>query len=115
MKLLLVALFTLSLRAITLEQQPAQQDATDNTVIQAEGCVVSGVEAGCKVLKDTKAGDTYVLFFRTKQPVSGTAIWFKGIAHQGMTTCMQGKPVDVSQWKRTKAHCPAGTNHDTAD
>jgi len=35
------------------------------------------------------------------------AIWFKGAAHQGMTTCMQGKAVDVSKWKRTKAQCPA--------
>jgi len=112
---LLIAVLTLNLSAVALAQQPAQQDSTHhNAVIQAAGCVDSGVEAGCKVLKDTKAGDTYVLFFGAKEPASGTAIWFKGTAHQAMTTCMQGKAVDVSKWKRTKGHCPAGTNHDTA-
>ena len=107
MKFLLTAVVTLSFGAVVLAQQPAQQDSTPKAVIQGAGCVDSGVEAGCKVLKDSKTGDTYVLFFGGKEPAPGMAIWFKGAAHQGMTTCMQGKAADVSKWKRTKAKCPA--------
>ena len=105
MKFLLTVVFTLSLGAVV----PAQQESTPAEVIQGSGCVGSGVEAGCKVLKDTKTGDSYVLFFSGKEPAAGTAIWFKGVAHPGMTTCMQGKAVDVSKWKRTNAQCPAST------
>ncbi len=109
MRFLLPAVFTLSFCAVVSAQQSAQQDSTPNAVIQGAGCVDSGVEAGCKVLKDTKTGDTYVLFFSGKEPAPGSAIWFKGAAHQGMTTCMLGKAVDISRWKRTKAQCPAAT------
>ncbi len=76
-------------------------------MIQGSGCVEKAVEKSCKVLIDTKTGETLNLLFSAKVPKSGTAIRFKGTAHQGMTTCMQGKPVDVTSWKKEKGiKCP---------
>jgi hypothetical protein len=75
--------------------------------LQGSGCVQNAVESGCHVLLDSKTGDTFNLFFNSKAPKSGTAIWFKGTAHQGMTTCMQGKPLNVTKWKKEKGiKCP---------
>ena len=110
MKLWLAAVLISSSGVVAPAPQPTQRDSTHSAVIQGAGCVDSGVEAGCKVLKDTKTGDAYVLFFATKQPAPSTAIWFKGTTHQGMTTCMQGTAVDVFKWKRTSARCPASAS-----
>jgi hypothetical protein len=109
-KRLAVAAGTLIFTLVVPAQQPAQQNSTHNAVIRGSGCVETGVEAGCKVLKDTKTGDTYVLFFAAKEPGPGTAIWFKGTAHQGMTTCMQGKALDVLKWNPSKMHCTGTAN-----
>ncbi len=97
MRLLLA--FTLALN-FTLSMLAQAQNAN---LIQATGCVEPGVETSCIVLKDTKTGDTYNLFFSSKVPKPGSAIWFEGTPHQGMTTCMQGRPVDVTKWKRIKS------------
>jgi hypothetical protein len=95
--------FVLLFSTVALAQQPAQPEVPhDGSVIAATGCVQTGVESSCKVLKDTKTGDTYTLFFSSNGPKAGTAISFQGTAHQGMTTCMQGKPVDVTQWTKVK-------------
>jgi hypothetical protein len=91
------------LGAVALAQPPAQPEVPhDASHIDGAGCVQSGVESSCKVLKDAKTGDTYTLFFSSKAPSAGTAISFQGTAHQGMTTCMQGKAVDVAQWTKVK-------------
>jgi len=69
--------------------------------------VEKAVETSCRVLIDSKTGDTYNLLFSGKAPKAGTAIRFKGTAHKGMTTCMQGKPVSVTSWKKEKGiKCP---------
>jgi hypothetical protein len=81
------------------------------TYIKGSGCVQKAVETGCHVLVDSKTGNTYNLLFSGKVPKSGSAIWFKGTAHQGMTTCMQGEPVNVTKWKKEKGiKCPPPTN-----
>jgi len=75
--------------------------------IQGSGCVEKAVETSCRVLIDAKTGDTYNLLFSGKVPKAGTAIRFKGALHHGMTTCMQGKPVNVTSWKKEKGiKCP---------
>lgn len=83
-------------------------------MIKGSGCVENAVESSCHVLLDTKTGETYNLLFSGKAPKSGTAIWFKGTAHQGMTTCMQGKPVNVTKWKKEKdIKCPPPAKPET--
>jgi len=75
--------------------------------IQGSGCVENAVETSCHVLIDSKTGDTYNLLFSAKAPKPGTAIRFKATAHHGMSTCMQGKPVNVTSWKKEKGiKCP---------
>lgn len=75
--------------------------------IKGSGCVENAVETSCHDLIDTKTGNTYNLLFSGKVPKAGTAISFKASPHQGMTTCMQGKPVNVIKWKKEKGiKCP---------
>ena len=88
---------TLLLSALGFAQQTAKP-----VVIQGSGCVSRAVESNCLVLKDSKAAEMYNLLFAENPPPPGTAIRFKGTEHQGMTTCMQGKAVNVSSWKRLK-------------
>ena len=87
--------------------QTTHPAAPTSKTIQGSGCVEKAVETSCHVLIDSKTGDTYNLHFIGKLPKNGTAIRFKGTAHQGMTTCMQGKAVNVSSWKKEKGiKCP---------
>ena len=87
--------------------QPSNQPAAKPKAIHGSGCIENAVEKSCHVLIDTKTGETFNLFFSAKVPKSGTAIQFKATAHQGMTTCMQGKPVNVTSWKKEKGiKCP---------
>ena len=106
MKTVLGFFLLLCLSAATVGQSASQSTAKAKSV-RGSGCVEKAVETSCHVLVDSKSGDTYNLLFSGKVPKSGTAIQFKGTAHQGMTTCMQGKPVNVTSWKKEKGiKCP---------
>ena len=99
----LLALFLAGAVAAATAQDTPAKSAT----IQGSGCVEAAVESSCLVLKDAKTGDAFNLLFEGKRPGAGAAIWFKGTEHQGMTTCMQGKAVNVTKWKRAKGiKCP---------
>jgi len=74
-------------------QKPAVQ-------VRGQGCVESGVEAGCLVLKDLKTGSLYNLFVKGMHPAIGDGIEFVGVPHNGPATCMQGLPVDIVSWAR---------------
>jgi hypothetical protein len=83
------------------------QQSSKPKTIQGSGCIEKAVESSCQVITDSKTGDLYNLLFSGKVPKNGTAIWFKGTEHQGMTTCMQGKPVNVTIWRKEKGiKCP---------
>jgi len=89
-------------------QQPSHSETTKPAVIRGSGCVSKGVETSCLVLKDTKTGDSYNLMFGDHAASPGTAIRFQATPHEGMTTCMQGKAVNVSKWKKLKdVKCPS--------
>lgn len=76
--------------------------------VKGHGCVAAGVEASCLVVKDVKTGVEYNLFFKGTKPAVGTGIEFTGVASDKMTTCMQGKPLEVSSWSRVDSlKCPA--------
>ena len=72
----------------------------DAKQIHAQGCVASGVEASCLVVKDTATGKLYNLFIKGAKPPIGAGIEFIGHPISGGTTCQQGTPVDVSNWQR---------------
>ena|ERR1700730_10424673 len=74
-------------------------------LVNANGCVTAGVEAGCLVLSDFRTKSTYNLFFEGEKADIDMAISFEGTKHQGPTTCMQGVPVDVSKWTQLKTKC----------
>jgi hypothetical protein len=106
LKTIPAVLLSLTLCAVAVGQT-TNHNAAEASVIKGSGCVEKAVETGCQVLIDAKTGDTYNLHFSAKVPKPGTAIRFKGTAHQGMTTCMQGKPVNVTSWKKEKGiKCP---------
>jgi hypothetical protein len=97
-----------SFAACALAQQAAPPENTPANTIRATGCVRPGVENGCTTLKDKKTGDVYTLFFADeKTPASNTGISFEATPHQGMTTCMQGKAVNVTKWSKVKMRCSA--------
>ncbi len=76
--------------------------------VTGQGCVTAGVEASCLVVKDVKTGVLYNLFFKGSKPEAGTGIEFTGVPSDMMTTCMQGKPLEVSSWSRVDAlKCPS--------
>lgn len=75
--------------------------------VSGSGCVEKAAENSCRVVIDTKTGELYNLLFPAKTPKSGTAIQFTGVAQHGASSCMQGKPVKVSKWKKEKGiRCP---------
>jgi len=74
------------------EQQPK--------AVHGEGCVEAGVEMRCLVIKDVKTGTLYNLLVKGARPEVGVGIEFTGTPFDGMTTCMQGKPLTVTSWTR---------------
>ena len=77
--------------------------------IRGEGCVESGVESRCLMVKDIKNGMQYNLFVKGIQPAIGSGIEFSGVPHRGMSTCVQGTAVDVVSWVRKDLKCTDGT------
>jgi hypothetical protein len=105
MKVWLVVAFALCSFAAAQAQHAPDQGTVPNTPIHAVGCVSAGVENGCTALKDKKTGDVYTLFFAADAPAPNIGISFEGSPHQGMTTCMQGRAVDVTKWTKVKMKC----------
>ncbi len=80
------------------------QDKSTSGPIKGSGCVVAGIESGCKVLRDLKTKELFNLFFDGAGPALDTEISFSGVKG-GVTYCMQGKPVRVQNWKQVSLHC----------
>ncbi|MFZ0336740.1 MAG: hypothetical protein WAL45_01820 [Terracidiphilus sp.] len=95
----------IALLGVLVTAAAAAQDAKP---VKGQGCVATGVEASCLVVKDVKTGVLYNLFFKGTKPEAGTGIEFTGVPSDKMTTCMQGKPLEVSNWSRVDAlKCPS--------
>ena len=95
----------MGLQVVAYAEPSESKDAAKS--IKSSGCVETGAEAGCLVLKGLKDKKEYNLFFASgKKPSVGTAISFTGKIHAGPTTCMQGTPVDVTKWVQLRMHCP---------
>lgn len=68
--------------------------------VRGAGCVQAGVETRCLVVKDVKSGKFYNVLIKEPRPKIGDGIEFTGVPHEGVTYCMQGIALDVSEWKR---------------
>ncbi|HLJ25956.1 MAG TPA: hypothetical protein VKY85_04545 [Candidatus Angelobacter sp.] len=95
----------IALQAPAVQKKPPVSSSSED--LTGSGCVESGVETGCLVLKDARTKILYNLFFKGKKPAMGSAIRFTGSKHDGPTTCMQGEAVDVKEWIALKMKCPA--------
>jgi hypothetical protein len=114
MKISLVLTFALCLVPVAVAQHAPDQGTVTGDAIHGTGCVQPGVEHGCTMLKDKKTGDVYTLFFSGDAPPPYTGISFEGAPHQGMTTCMQGRAVDVSKWTKVKMRCKKSKSTEAA-
>lgn len=86
---------------ITCPAAPAFAAVPDKPVpIHGQGCVTAGVEARCLLVRDLKSGRLFSLVFKSIQPAVGDGIEFDALPHQGPSTCMQGKALDVTDWAR---------------
>jgi len=102
-----IFLTALLFAGIAAAQTKQDKSAPAAKTITGSGCVEAGVEAGCLVLKDTKTGTLFNLFFKGTAPSINTAIRFTGKAHEGPTTCQQGTPVDVTKFTVIRQSCSA--------
>jgi len=115
MRSIRVAAALLSMAAFTFAQKPAPNPApkTAPVPVHGQGCVASGVEASCLVVKDTGSGVVYNLMISGTRPQVGDGIEFTGVPHEGPTMCMQGVAVNVTQWSRKDSiKCPANETPD---
>ena len=86
--------------------QASKNEKGGKAMVNGTGCLRAGTEHGCLVLKDKKNGKQYSLHFKPdNRPKVDTAISFEG-STVGGDTCMQGTPVEVSQWTPLKMRCP---------
>jgi hypothetical protein len=79
---------------------PGAGPATEQKQVRAEGCVEAGVEMRCLVLKDVKSGKLYNLLVKEPRPKIGEGIELTGVPFDGVTYCMQGTTVHVTDWTR---------------
>lgn len=95
--------------AITAAMAAAQTPQQQPKPVHGEGCVEAGVEMNCLVVKDTKSGTLYDLLIKGARPEPGEDIEFTGTPFHGMTTCMQGAPLTVTNWTKKDSLKCAGS------
>jgi hypothetical protein len=91
--------FLIGFWAAALAQTPEPKE------IHTTGCVRKGVEGGCLMLVSLD-GKTKYNIFTDKKPKEHDVIEIWGKEHNGPTTCMEGTPVAVSQWRLLPIKCP---------
>ena len=106
---LLVAVLAVSgLVAATLQDRPKERDQSER--VSGEACVKAGVEAGCLVLvtwDENKAPLRSYLVIGKKRPTKNSVVRFVGETQPGtMTTCMQGTPVELTEFVNLQMECP---------
>jgi hypothetical protein len=66
--------------------------------VHGQGCVQAGVENRCLVVKDVKSGILYNLIIKGARPDIGIGIDFTGLPFNGVSICMQGTLLEVTEW-----------------
>jgi len=82
------------------EPPPHNPPPAKAVAIRGAGCVEPGIEARCLLVKDIKSGKLFNLIFHEIQPALGQGIEFIGVLHTSATSCMQGTPIDITEWSR---------------
>ncbi len=101
-----VAAVCLASAAFALAQKPAPK--TVPVPVHGQGCVASGIQAGCLVVRDSSSGTLYNLLISGARPQVDEGVEFTGVPHEGPTMCTQGTPVNVTEWSRKDSiKCPA--------
>jgi hypothetical protein len=85
-------------------QAPGQDQKKEVVEVKATGCVRKGVEAGCLLLKTLDGKATYNII-ASPHPDPGTVVTIIGKPHKGPTVCMQGVPIEVTDWEETGETC----------
>ena len=103
MKRLLMALVAVLLAgsaAATVAGQAGAGQEQKAREVRGTGCIQPGVEARCLVVKDVMSGKLYNLLLKEPRPAIGDGIEFTGVPYGDMTVCMQGIPLEVTNWAR---------------
>jgi hypothetical protein len=75
--------------------------------ITVTGCVATGVEAGCLVLR-TPTGKAYNISSAKPRPVPGSYGTVEGTLKNGVITfCQQGEVINPAKWVMASQSCPA--------
>ena len=78
----------------------------DTKKIHGEGCVETGVDARCLIVRDVARSRIYSIIVGDPRPTPGEGIEFTGTVHPGPTVCMQGTVIQVDHWQRKETlHC----------
>jgi hypothetical protein len=96
---------------IAAQQPEVPRPQPDVKKVHGEGCVETGVDARCLVVRDLRAGRIYNILVGDPRPTPGEGIEFAGTLHQGANICMQGAAIEVEHWARKESikcrHTPA--------
>lgn len=95
----------------TAQQPEVPKPQPETKKIHGEGCVETGADARCLVVRDLRAGRIYNILVGDPRPTPGEGIEFTGTLHQGANVCMQGAAIEVEHWARKETikcrHTPA--------
>lgn len=111
----LAALALLVVSGTALSQQPQRPQVPhpqpEPKKVHGEGCVESGVDARCLIVRDVAHSRLYSIIVGDPRPVPGEGIEFTGTVHQGPPVCMQGTAIEIEHWQRKESlrcrHTPA--------
>jgi hypothetical protein len=93
------------------QQPPMPKPQPQPKTIHGEGCVETGVEPRCLIVRDVAHSRLYSILVGNPRPTPGEGIEFTGIVHQGPTVCTQGTAIEVEHWQQKESlkcrHTPA--------
>jgi hypothetical protein len=101
-KLLFAGVCLFFVGTLNAQAQTAEQ-------IAIVGCVVTGTERGCLIIKDNASNKTYQINAANPKPNprQGLAVLLHGVVTNKMDTCQQGPVLENITWTYTKMRCTA--------
>jgi hypothetical protein len=99
---LLVTAALLVAPIVQAQAEPAGKRVTTN------GCVSTGVEFGCLIIRDRKTNEPYSIGSASPRPdpARGLMVHLTGIVSAGLGICMEGPRLEKIKWNYTKTKCP---------
>jgi hypothetical protein len=78
---------------------------TTESLIEIEGCLKAGVEAGCIILHTPNKGAYSLHGESLPEMGKGLGVRAKGTTG-GVSICTEGTPFQVTSWEWTRQRCP---------